>query len=130
MNWNFRDFVRKRLSGYGLALFTILFLVGCGANSAPSSETKSSSQSAHGDHAAGASPTPRIPAHFSSVDEARPLPAVLDPKRFSDPVVARVYHHARENPEVFSQQPCYCYCDAGEKHRSLLDCFATEHGAT
>jgi len=112
---------------------TSLFLIGCGANRASSSESSSSSGASAtpghspGDHAAT---TPRIPAHFSNVTEARPLPAVLDPKQFSDPPVVRAYSYAKEIPEIFSQQPCYCYCDAGNGHRSLLDCFATDHGAT
>jgi len=29
---------------------------------------------------------------------------------------------------VLAQQPCYCWCDKFG-HASLLDCFATEHGA-
>jgi len=59
-----------------------------------------------------------------------PLPAVLDPKHFTDPSVVKAYSYAKEIPDVFSQQPCYCHCDNGNGHRSLLDCFATDHGAT
>ncbi len=115
----------------------VLALAGCGGN--PTSSSKSGSHgdhvvgttpTPHGDHAAGATPTPRVPAHFADADAAKPFPAVLDPKQFSDPVVAKTYALAKEIPEVFSQQPCYCYCDAGSQHRSLLDCFATDHGAT
>jgi hypothetical protein len=112
---------------------TSLFLIGCGANRAPSSASGSSSassatpQHSPGDHAATAQ---RIPAHFLSVADAKPLPAVLDPKQFSDPSVFKAYSYAKEIPEIFSQQPCYCHCDAGNGHRSLLDCFATDHGAT
>jgi hypothetical protein len=29
---------------------------------------------------------------------------------------------------VLAQQPCYCYCD-GYGHGSLLDCYASYHGA-
>ncbi len=76
-----------------------------------------------------ANPTPRIPAFFAYLEEAKPLPKVLDPKQFSTPVVARAYQYAAENPAVFAQQPCYCYCDAGYQHKSLLDCFATDHSA-
>jgi hypothetical protein len=142
------------------ALIITLWLSGCGGNPAPGSKTDSSSQKAHGEHAgaatpassvspatpassvapaqsrspgeqtAGAAPTPRIPAYFASGNAARPFPPVLDPRQFSDPVVAKAYRYAAESPEVFSQQPCYCYCDSGENHRSLLDCFATRHGAT
>src|SRR6266704_1941582 len=27
------------------------------------------------------------------------------------------------------QQPCYCHCDRGQGHTSLLDCFASKHGS-
>ena len=112
---------------------TGLFLMGCGANrdssSASSSSTVSGATPQHssGDHIATAQ---RIPAHFSNVADARPLPAVLDPKQFSQPSVVKAYSYAKEIPETFSQQPCYCNCDANNGHRSLLDCFATDHGAT
>jgi Protein of unknown function with PCYCGC motif len=92
---------------------TSLFLIGCGANrDSPSASTKS------------------VPAHFSNVADARPLPAVLDPRQFSEPSVVKAYSYAKEIPEIFSQQPCYCNCDTNNGHRSLLDCFATDHGAT
>lgn len=98
-----------------------LLLAGC-------ESTASKAPDAHANHqAAAAGPTPRIPAHFASLDAAKPLPAVLDPKQFSDPVISKAYRYAQENPEVFAQQPCYCYCDAGENHRSLLDCYASDH---
>jgi hypothetical protein len=92
---------------------TSLFLAGCGANRDSS-----------------AASTKIVPAHFSNVADARPLPAVLDPKQFSKPSVVKAYSYAKEIPEIFSQQPCYCNCDANNGHRSLLDCFATDHGAT
>jgi len=144
MNRNFGDFVWKRLSLPGSApprsalfgsalpavsLMASLFLTGCGANHAPSSASSSNSQHSRGDQAA-TTPTPRIPAYFSNVGDAKPFPAILDPKQFSDPAVVKAYRYAQEIPEVFSQQPCFCLCDAGYGHRSLLDCFANDHGAT
>lgn len=91
-------------------------------------------QTAHSDHQhasqASADPTPRVPAFISDVAQARPLPAVLDPRQFSDPPVVKAYTYAKQNPEIFAQQPCYCYCDSGEGHKSLLDCFATMHGVS
>lgn len=115
-------------------ILVTLALAGCGA---PSSQTTPPSQTSHEAHsaptektaAAQANPTPRIPAYFEKLEEAKPLPAVLDPKQFSSPVVARAYGYARENPELFAMQPCYCYCDQGNGHRSLLDCYATDHSA-
>ncbi|MGH9766242.1 MAG: hypothetical protein ACREAB_02310, partial [Blastocatellia bacterium] len=87
-----------------------LFLIGCGANTAPSSASSSGSSSnshpSHGNQAA-TTPTPNIPAYFSNPEDAKPFPAVLDPKRFSDPVIVKAYSYAQHNPEVFSQQPCF-----------------------
>jgi Protein of unknown function with PCYCGC motif len=31
--------------------------------------------------------------------------------------------------KVLYQQPCYCHCDRSQGHTSLLDCFASQHGA-
>jgi len=107
-------------------LVTILLLAGCDGTSSKTQDAHANHQAAPEANAA-AGPTPRIPAHFASLDAAKPLPAVLDPKQFSDPVIAKAYRYAQENPEVFAQQPCYCYCDAGENHRSLLDCYASDH---
>src|SRR5262245_41058017 len=110
-----------------------LFLIGCGANHGSSSTSSSGAgvgatpQHSPGDHTAQ---TKSVPSHFSNVADARPLPAVLDPKQFSQPSVVKAYSYAKEIPEIFSQQPCYCNCDNGFGHRSLLDCFATDHGAT
>jgi hypothetical protein len=133
MKSGYRELAKRSLSRTSWIPLTaflagLLALAGCGGK--PASSSNSSPPDSHGDHAAGTTPTPRIPAHFASANEAKPFPAVLDPKQFSNPVVAKAYALAAENPEVFSQQPCYCYCDAGDNHRSLLDCFATDHGAT
>lgn len=44
------------------------------------------------------------------------------------PPVERAYQVAARIPEVLAEQPCYCWCDRFG-HGSLLDCFATDHGA-
>jgi len=104
-----------------LAVLTAaLWLAGCGSPAAPAAQDSHS-------HQAASNPAPRVPAHFNHPDQAKPLPAVLDPKQFSDPVVVKAYGYAKENPEIFAQQPCYCYCDSGFGHRSLLDCYASDH---
>lgn len=109
------------------ALFvTALLLAACGS---PASQTSQTSHSDHQPNQATTNPTPRIPAFIANLAEAGPLPAVLDPKQFTDPTVVKAYQYAQANPEVFAQQPCYCYCDSGEGHKGLLDCFATSHGA-
>jgi hypothetical protein len=110
-------------------LMSVMLMAGCGSSD---SNALQSSHSGHqtdsqASNQAGAKPTPRIPAFFENLDKAKPLPAVLDPRQFSDPVVAKAYSYAQEHPEIFAQQPCYCYCDAGDGHKSLLDCYATTH---
>ncbi len=103
-----------------LLMGAALFLTACGS---------SSTHTSHSNHAT-TDPTPRVPAFIGNVAEARPLPAVLDPRQFSDPAVVKAYTYAGQYPEIFAQQPCYCYCDSGEGHKSLLDCFATTHGVS
>ncbi|MCI0387239.1 MAG: PCYCGC domain-containing protein [Acidobacteria bacterium] len=134
MNRKFGAFVK--LLGREPALLAVSLMAGlsgCGANPASSSSSNSGSnatpQASHGSHAT-TSPTRRVPAYFSNAEDAKPFPTVLDPKQFSNPAVVKVYTYARDLPEVFSQQPCFCNCDWGNGHRSLLDCFASDHGAT
>jgi hypothetical protein len=58
-----------------------------------------------------------------------PIPTTLDPKQFPDALNRNVYALAAKVKPVLYQQPCYCYCDRSVGHKSLLDCFATEHGS-
>ncbi len=58
-----------------------------------------------------------------------PVPATLDPQQFPDPLNRNVYGLAAKIKPVLYQQPCYCYCDRSVGHKSLLDCFASEHGS-
>ena len=58
-----------------------------------------------------------------------PYPATLDPKQFPDALNRNVYALAGKVRPVLYQQPCYCYCDRHQGHKSLLDCFASTHGA-
>ena len=58
-----------------------------------------------------------------------PFPATLDPKQFPDALNRSVYALAAKISPVLYQQPCYCYCDRHEGHKSLLDCFVGTHGA-
>jgi hypothetical protein len=58
-----------------------------------------------------------------------PFPATLDPKQFPDALNRNVYALAAKIRPVLYQQPCYCYCDRHEGHKSLLDCFVGTHGA-
>jgi hypothetical protein len=70
-----------------------------------------------------------VPPYHRTAESARPFPATLDPARFEIPVVSCAYEIAREIPEILAQQPCYCNCESFG-HGSLLDCFASDHGAT
>jgi len=72
---------------------------------------------------------PPVPAFYQSERDAQPLPATLSAKLFSDPKMARVYEIAQRIPAILAQQPCFCYCDRGHGHRSLLDCQRDNHSA-
>jgi len=70
-----------------------------------------------------------MPVHSDRAGDAMPLPATLEPAGFKQTEVREAYQTAREIPEVLAQQPCYCYCQR-KGHRSLLDCFKTDHAAS
>ncbi len=71
-----------------------------------------------------------VPPFHRSAEAARPFPILQDPERYQIPVVSKAYRIAHEIPEVLAQQPCYCNCGDSFGHGSLLDCFASDHGAT
>lgn len=71
----------------------------------------------------------RIPPFHATATAAKPFPRLLPASLFREyPVVARAYEVAARIPGVLAQQPCYCWCDK-YGHGSLLDCFASDHGA-
>jgi hypothetical protein len=69
-----------------------------------------------------------IPSYHAYVLQP-PIPGTLDPKQFPDALNRNVYALAAKVKPVLYQQPCYCYCDRTVGHKSLLDCFASEHGS-
>ncbi len=69
-----------------------------------------------------------VPPFYASVAQAQPLPATLEPNTFQEPQVQAAYTTARQKPAILAQQPCYCGCER-QGHRSLLDCFKSEHAA-
>lgn len=69
-----------------------------------------------------------VPPFFASEAAAQPLPATVEPTRFQEPRIQTAYETARKKPAILAQQPCYCGCDR-QGHRSLLDCFISEHAA-
>lgn len=108
----------------------VMAISACTQHPTNGSDGKASPEaSAHASHAPAANATPRIPDHRTRVEDRSQLPKTLDPSRFSTPHVALSYRIARDIPEVLAQQPCYCYCDAGFGHGSLLDCHIDDHSA-
>jgi hypothetical protein len=69
-----------------------------------------------------------VPSYHAHALKA-PIPATMDPKLFPDPLNRNVYALAAKIKPVLYQQPCYCYCDRNVGHKSLLDCYASEHGS-
>lgn len=70
----------------------------------------------------------RVPAHFTIAPEVRTLPPTLSPELFTGNT-KQAYRIAKEIPQTLAQLPCYCHCDRGHGHKSLLSCFEDEHGA-
>ena len=69
-----------------------------------------------------------VPVHYDRAGDAMPFPT-LEPTSFKQTEAREAYQTAKEIPEVLAQQPCYCYCQR-KGHRSLLDCFKTDHAAS
>ena len=57
--------------------------------------------------------------------------AVLDPASFSDDQQRHAYMAAREIPAVLNQLYCWCHCRESTifHHRSLLQCFESDHAS-
>lgn len=70
-----------------------------------------------------------IPAYYTRVEDALPLPPTIEPAVFKRIEVKEAYQTAKEIPSILVQQPCYCYCQR-KGHRGLLDCFKTDHAAS
>ena len=104
---------------FGLAL-ALLMLPQQSASSARTSSAHVTPQSPSAEEA--------VPA-FHAQPPAGALPATMSPQAFSDPLVQNAYTVAARVKKVLYQQPCYCHCDRSQGHGSLLDCFASKHGA-
>jgi cytochrome c biogenesis protein CcmG/thiol:disulfide interchange protein DsbE len=81
----------------------------------------------HGQH--GSAGQGRVPAYYKNPDEVKEIPKTLSPDKFADPETKAAYVVAQENPKLLLQLPCYCYCDDGLNHKSLLSCYIDEHAA-
>ncbi|HZS08260.1 MAG TPA: CYCXC family (seleno)protein [Blastocatellia bacterium] len=130
------DYSRMKLMLAALVLVVSFGLSGC-SNRDEVAQNASPSPAAHGQHQAASpaattateQPTPRVPHFFASAEAAKPYPKTLPPEQFSDPGAYHAYRVAQKIPDVLAQQPCYCYCDQGFGHKSLLDCHADTHSA-
>ena len=69
-----------------------------------------------------------VPA-FHDAPPQGDLPVTLSPTLFGNVVVQNAYTLASRVKPILYQQPCYCHCDRSVGHTSLLDCFASKHGA-
>ena len=69
----------------------------------------------------------RIPAYYKAAPSLSALPPTLSPDLFTGNE-RLAYQAAKEIPQTLAQLPCYCHCDRGHGHKSLLSCFETEHG--
>ncbi len=114
-----------------MALCFVFLLAACHNSSAPSEAHKG-----HDGSVKLEMPSPeavagnqKVPHFHETAAEAQPFPKTLDPAEFSDPAIKRAYQVARRIPDVLAQQPCYCYCDQGFGHGSLLDCHIDDHSA-
>jgi len=70
----------------------------------------------------------QVPA-FHNEGPRGQLPETLAPSEFSEVVIQNAYILAARVKKILYQQPCYCHCDRSQGHKSLLDCFASKHGA-
>jgi hypothetical protein len=69
-----------------------------------------------------------VPAFHAQAPKGE-LPATVSPALFTEPVVQSAYALAGKIKKTLYQEPCYCHCDRSQGHNSLLDCFASKHGA-
>jgi hypothetical protein len=66
---------------------------------------------------------------FHSDPPREPLPATLDATNFTFSRSAYVaYALAGKVRAILYQEPCHCLCGKYSGHKSLLDCFVSEHG--
>lgn len=118
-----------RISVGTISLVVLLAFSLPGANQSASQEPAQGSQGASATQNSGDSQQ-HPPPFFNSTKAAEPLPDLLPPSQFKGkPVVVTAYTIAHRIPKVLAQQPCYCGCDEHFKHRSLLDCYTSDHTA-
>lgn len=68
--------------------------------------------------------------HHPAPRLASAQPPVVPSTRFAQfPRVAQTYEMAAAIPMILDGLYCYCQCSEHSGHYSLLDCFASDHGA-
>lgn len=113
-----------RTAGFALLVFAASFFIGRAAFHPAMQQSQTTNVTAP-----ATEPVEPVPTYFASAAAARPLPYLLPAVDFRGyPSVERAYVVAAEIPGVLAQQPCYCHCDR-VGHRSLLDCYASQHAA-
>ena len=115
------------------ALLLALSLTGCNHSdthtvAATPATPSDASHSSHAD-APATEIAQKIPHYFEDPNEAKPFPKTLDPATMKTAATKQAYAAARRIPEVLAQQPCYCFCDKGFGHGSLLHCHIDNHSA-
>lgn len=120
-----------------VGVLSALVLAGCTSSAPPPAKSEApppqqavAPPPAHGSSSASSVPPERpLPPYHESAEAGQPFPELMPVARYRDyPVIARAYEAAHRIPGVLAQQPCFCYCDKFG-HKSLLDCFASDHGA-
>ena len=121
--------------GIGFALMLLVGFVAYGLMKQESPKPAPAKPPAQKARAQNPAPKPTVPLikptppFHKSAEAAKPFPKLLPAAYFRQyPLVVRAYEIAAAIPEVLAQQPCYCYCDRFG-HGSLLDCYASDHGA-
>ncbi|MBL8204492.1 MAG: hypothetical protein JNM09_09710 [Blastocatellia bacterium] len=111
-------------------MFLSLLMTACNhSNATPNVEKAQTSHSSHASEAPSTEVAQKIPHYFENPDDAKPFPKTLDPATMKTTATKQAYATARRIPEVLAQQPCYCFCDKGFGHGSLLDCHIDNHSA-
>jgi hypothetical protein len=118
--------MNQRRTLVAAVLIAGLGLVGCSS----SEEKATSAPPRAGSPPSAPAETARpIPPYYETAEAAKPFPQLMPPERYSDyPHIERAYRIAHRIPDVLAQQPCYCWCSKFG-HGSLLDCYASDHGA-
>ncbi len=113
-----------------VCLFSML-LSGCRQNQVTASPEATEVAASHANHAAAPATeiAQKIPHYFEDPEAAKPFPKTLDPDTLKSAAAKQAYAAARRIPEVLAQQPCYCFCDKGFGHGSLLHCHIDNHSA-